>query len=290
MKVLKANQLDNNSPTGFLISQFFFFFGSLPLTAAALIAFIFYKPIKPYRFIAITYLIVIGLFTIMKAKDYYAVGIYPVIIAFGSICIDNLLKKIWRFTIISLLIITNIVVFALTLKVVYPIYSPPEIREHAKIFERFGMLRWEDGKNHILPQDFADMTGWREMADISLAAYSAIPKEELEHTLIICNNYGEAGALNYYNRKKMPEAYSFNTDYIYWLPHLYRIDNLLIVGEKPGQKIIDLFKDCKLMGLVENANAREYNTGVYLLTGSVPAFTGIFYNLVEERKKKLDIF
>ncbi|KKX47100.1 hypothetical protein L950_0228290 [Sphingobacterium sp. IITKGP-BTPF85] len=26
------------------------------------------------------------------------------------------------------------------------------------------MLTWEDGKEHQLPQDFADMLGWKELA------------------------------------------------------------------------------------------------------------------------------
>jgi hypothetical protein len=176
------------------------------------------------------------------------------------------------------------------LKVVFPVYTPAEIREHAQAFEKFGMLRWEDGKNHNLPQDFADMIGWQEMADKSLAAYKIIPATELENTLIICNNYGQAGALNYYNKGKMPEAYAFNTDYIYWLPYLNKIKNLLIVGKKPGDEVIGLFTDCKLMGVVENKYARENNTGIYLLTGADAEFTERFYKLVEERKRKLDIF
>lgn len=290
MKVLKANQLDNNTSLNFLRGQLLFFCGSLPLIAAAIVAFIFYKPFRPYRFIGITFLTVIALFAAMKAKDYYAVGIYPVIIAFGSICLENILTKKWRLIIVPLLILINLGIFVMTLKVIFPIYSPPQIREHAQAFEKYGMLRWEDGKNHILPQDFADMIGWHEMADKSLAAYSMIPPGEVENSLIICNNYGQAGALNYYNRRKMPEAYAFNTDYIYWLPYLTTIKNVMVVGKKPGQEIIDLFKECKLMGVVENANAREYNTGIYLLTGAAPSFTEVFYKLVEERKNKLDIF
>jgi hypothetical protein len=112
----------------------------------------------------------------------------------------------------------------------------------------------------------------------------------LENTLVICNNYGQAGALNYYNRGKMAKAYAFNTDYIYWLPTLKKIDNILLVGEKPAQQIIDQFRDCKLTGVVENENAREKGTGIYLLTGANERFTGLFYMRVDERKKKLDIF
>jgi hypothetical protein len=290
MKVLKHNQLDNNTSIGFLRSQFMFFIGSLPLTAGALIALFTYKSFRNYRFIGITFVAVIALFAYMKAKDYYAIGIYPVMIAFGSVYIDSILTKKWKPVVLSLLILFNLTIFLLTLKVVYPIYTPSEIRQNAKAFERFGLLRWEDGKNHNLPQDFADMIGWREMADKSLAAYKMIPSDERENTLIICYNYGQAGALNYFNRKKMPEAYAYNTDYIYWLPRLKKIQNILLVGKNPGQRITGQFKDCKLMGIVENPYARESGTEIYLLTGASDLFTLVFYNNVEERKKKLDIF
>lgn len=134
------------------------------------------------------------------------------------------------------------------------------------------------------------MLGWLEMAQKSLSAFKMIPANELENTLIICNNYGQAGALNYYNRTKMPEAYSFNTDYIYWLPHLKKIQNILLVGKKPEQVVINMFKDFKLTGVVENEYAREKNTGIYLLTGANAAITEIFYKKVEDLKKNLDIF
>ncbi len=115
---------------------------------------------------------VLALFAYLKAKDYYALGIYPVMIAYGSIFIDSISSKKWRSVVLPFLIILNLTVFLLTLKVVYPIYSPSEIRQDAKTFEKLGLLRWEDGKNHNLPQDFADMLGWHEMADKSLAAYN----------------------------------------------------------------------------------------------------------------------
>jgi len=66
---------------------------------------------------------------------------------------------------LPLLIAFNLGIFLITLKVVYPIYAPAEIRQNSKAFEKLGLLRWEDGKNHNLPQDFADMLGWHEMAD-----------------------------------------------------------------------------------------------------------------------------
>jgi hypothetical protein len=290
MKVLKANQLDNNSSTGFLMSQLAFFIGSLVVTLGGIIALFAYKPFKLYRFIAICFITVLALFAYMKAKDYYSVGLYPIIIAFGSVWFGNVLTKKWRVVILPLLICINLGVFIISYKLVYPVYTPAEIRQHAKDFEKLGLLRWEDGKNHNLPQDFADMLGWKEMAQKSLDAFNMIPAGELSNTLVICNNYGQAGALNYYNRKKMPAAYSFNTDYIYWMPHLDKIDNILLVGEKPGDDVISLFREFKQTDVVENEYAREKGTGIYLLIGANSIFTEAFYKKTEERKKKLEIF
>lgn len=290
MKVLKATQLDNNSASGFLRSQVIYFFGSLPLTIGAFIAFIFFKPFKQFRFIGLTFILVIALFTILKAKDYYAIGLFPVLFAFGSVYFERILFGKWKPLVITLLICFNLGVFISTAKLVLPILSPSEIRQNSQAFEKMGLLRWEDGKNHFLPQDFADMIGWREMADISLKAYKMIPAYDLESTMIFCDNYGQTGALNYYNRGKMPEAYSFTTDYIYWLPRMKKIQNIIMIGDPPRKEVTDMFKDTKLVGEVENEYAREKGTGVYLMTGANDLLTVMFYKLAEDRKKKFDIF
>jgi len=290
MRVLKATQLDNNSSLGFLRSQIMFFFGSLPLTIVALFAFIRYKPYKKFRFVGIAFLVVMGLFAYLKAKDYYAIGLFPVLFALGSVYFERTLSGIWKPVIISLLFCLNLTSFIFISKLVFPVLTPTEIRNNSKPFEKLGLLRWEDGKNHSLPQDFSDMIGWREMADISLRAYNLIPENELENTLIFCDNYGQTGALNYYNRHKMPEAYSFSTDYIYWLPHLKKIRNILLVGKRPRKEVTDMFSEVKLIGVVENEYSREKGTSVFLMTGASDNMTEFFYKLADDRKNKFEIF
>jgi hypothetical protein len=290
MKALKSSQLDNNTSAGFLKDQVLFFSGSLLLIVSAMVAFIYFRPFRPYRFVGLTFVLVIVLFAFLKAKGYYAIGLYPVILAFGSVYIERIFKRYWKPVVVSSLIMINLMVFILTVKIVYPIYSPSEIIQHTKEFEKLGMLRWEDGQNHALPQDFADMIGWKEMALKSLKAYKMIPVDELKYTLVFCDNYGQVGALNYYNRSKMPEAYSFNTDYIYWLPRLTLIKNILLVGKEPDKEIIHLFFSYKIIDSVGNAFAREKGTKIILLSGAKPEFTEIFYKKAEERKATFDIF
>jgi hypothetical protein len=290
MQLLKENQLDNNTSLGFIISQVKILMGSLPLTLAALAAFIFYKPFKPFRVIGICFVTVFTLLTIMKGKDYYSLGLYPVILAFGAVYLENLFTRRWNLFVVPGLIIINLIPFVFTLLIIYPVLSPAGIVKNSRYFNMIGALRWEDGKNHTLPQDFADMLGWKEMADKSLEAYNKIPASEKEYTLIFCDNYGQTGALNYYNRGKMPEAYSFSTDYIFWLPKMQAIHNILLVGDKPDEKIIKLFSGFTNEGGVENPYAREKGTSIYLMSGADTSFTRIFYRIADEKKSKLDIF
>ncbi len=290
MAALKHTQLDNNSPAGFLKEQVMAFFGSLPLIVLSVVAFVRYKPFKPYRVIGISIFLVLCLFTALKAKNYYAFGLYPAIFVFGGVYLESILKSNWKKFLFPLLILANLSLFIFLWKLVLPVLTPTEIKARKAEFERFGLLRWNDGKNHRLPQDFADMQGRKEMADKALLAYKTISENEKAQTLVFCDNYGQTGALNYYNRQKMPEAFSANTDYIFWLPRMKEIKNILLVGDKPGDRIISMFTECKQTGTVTCEDAIENGTSIFLLTGAKKNFTAEFYKMMEKRIAEFDFF
>ena len=66
----------------------------------------------------------------------------------------------------------------------FPNKSPEYIINHRQTYQKLGLLRWEDGKDHELPQDFADMLGWKELAIKVDSIYSKLPGKE--KTLILC--------------------------------------------------------------------------------------------------------
>jgi uncharacterized membrane protein len=288
MDALNKSQLVNINRIDLLIDQLKFGLVGI-LTLAAFAAFLIHKPFKPYRFIGWTYVAVMTLYVLSRGKSYYTIGLYPVLFAFGSVYLETILKK-WKVAIIPLLAVTNIAAFFMIAKYIMPLQSPAEIVANSEGYNKMGLLRWEDGRNHQLPQDFADMIGWREMADKALTAYQMIPAEEVENTLIYCDNYGQAGALNYYNRTKMPVAYSLNTDYIYWCPKFKKIQNVVFVGNLPGKNVMDMFTEYKLVGTVDNVFAREKDTKIFLLLGAKDDVATFFSKLVEERKRTFDIF
>ncbi|MFY9151368.1 MAG: glycosyltransferase family 39 protein [Prolixibacteraceae bacterium] len=288
MKALNSSQLVNVNRADFLIDQLKFGLIGIP-ALAAFWAIIFYKPFKSLRFIGWTFMVVIGLYTLAHAKNYYALGLYPVLIPIGSVYLEIVARR-WRFILFPLIAALSIAAFLLVAKYLMPFQSPEEIVANRATYENIGLLRWEDGKNHPLPQDFADMISWKEMADKSLAAWQMIPENELKNTLIFCDNYGQTGALNFYNRGKMPQAYSFNTDYAFWLPEIKQIRNVIKVGDVPEKEVSEMFTEVRLIGEVENEFAREKGTKIYLLTGANAHFTEWFNKLAAERKASFRIF
>jgi hypothetical protein len=72
------------------------------------------------------------------------------------------------------------------------------------------------------------MVGWKELAGKVDKAYSGLPDKE--HTLILCDNYGQAGAINYYSKLGI-KAVSFNADYINWFDLSKKYVNVIRVKD-----------------------------------------------------------
>jgi hypothetical protein len=136
-----------------------------------------------------------------------------------------------------------------------------------------GALRWEDLEDHPLPQDFADMLSWREMTAKVARVYDGLTPEEQKKTFLFCDNYGEAGAVNYYGPQyHLPMAYSDNASFLYWMPAqgFDSSDVLLLVTDDQHEmehEFIREFKSAVLMDSITNPLAREHGSLIILFKG-----------------------
>ena len=111
-----------------------------------------------------------------------------------------------------------------------------------------------------------------------------------ENTIIHCDNYGQAGAINYYSKQNYTQAVSMNADYINWYPlDKMEIKNVILVKESTDLDInrereMPLFEEITLVGQINNKYAREKGTKVYLLKGSKQSINEILKEEIEERK------
>lgn len=284
MKLLAKSQLVNVNRIDFLKEQLLYFVGSLFIFIAALISFFRYPAFHKYQFLFWSLLITLGLFTYMRAKGYYAIGIYPIYFAFGSVYLEMLLtnKVAWLRPIVIVIMLGMFIPFFM---VAFPIKSPAEIAQNSAPYKKLGLLRWEDGKNHALPQDFADMLGWRELAAKVDAEYAKI--SDKQHTLVLCDNYGQAGAINFYSKFKNIRAVTVNADYINWFPLEEEIENIILIQnaddddpDRNDEK--SLFKEIRRTGKIENQYAREVGTSIYVLLDAQTSINAILKEDIKE--------
>ena len=270
LKQLAETQLINVNRFDFLKNQLLFFIGSLIVIVASFYALLFYKPFNKYRLFIFSILFTLIAFIYFKAKDYYAIGIYPIYIAFGSVYLANILKDGWRKYLQPVAIAVPLLLFIPIYNVAFPNKSPEYIIQHSNNYKKLGMLRWEDGKDHSLPQDFADMLGWKELAFKVDSIYLTLPNKN--NTLILCDNYGQAGAINFYTSQRI-RAVSFNADYINWFDLTKKHENLIRVKEQDDENIelketTPFFQNSKLATSITNIYSREFGTTIFVFTGA----------------------
>lgn len=272
LETLANTQLVNVNRFDFLKEQLLFFSGSLFVIIAAFISFFSYKPFKKYRLFFWSYIFTITIYFYLKAKGYYAIGLYPIFLAFGAVYLEKLLSKGWWRILRPVFILSPVLLMIAISRIMLPLLSPEKIIEKKEVFQKFGLLRWEDGQDHAIPQDFADMRGWKELAALVDSAFDSIV--EKEQTLIHCDNYGEAGAINFYGKQPYTRAVSLNADYINWYDldkTVYR--NIILVQvnsdtDKDREKERPWFDKIILVGEIKDPYSREKGTRVYLLKGA----------------------
>jgi 4-amino-4-deoxy-L-arabinose transferase-like glycosyltransferase len=289
MQELHDTQLQYISPLDFLKDQLLMNIPCVFIWLSGLWYVLFSAKEKRFRFVGYAYIVVITLFLIGHGKNYYVLGAYPVLFAFGAYHLEKYTsarRKILRYA----FIIFPVVLGTLMIPIALPIFPPQQLADlYDKIgTKNTGALKWEDLKDHPLPQDFSDMLGWEEMAQKMSKAYETLDSAEKRHTVLFCDNYGMAGAVTFYAKKyQLPEAYSDNASFLYWLPDTMHIDNLLLLTDDPNEMQHDFINDFSSAVLTDSITtpfAREHGDFVILLKGANEKFNQFFKEKIQKDK------
>ncbi len=270
MQLLNQQQLQYNSRIDFIISQFTTALPSFFIWLGGLWYVLMNREGRKYLLLGILYLGIIGILLYFNGKGYYAMAIYPTLMAFGGIWFSKIIKTKWfRWT--------KWVGPAFTILLCYlalPIYLPTRSPEKLATFYQGGYidksfaLIWEDHQKHLLPQDFADMLSWREMAVKTANVYHSLPDSIKKQTMVYGDNYGEAGALSFYGKELgLPEIYSDDASYIFWLPEHFTQKYFLFVCYNLPDTTDTFFNHWgkrEIRDSITNKYAREYNAKIVL--------------------------
>ncbi len=179
---------------------------------------------KGWRVLGITWVVILTCMLAMHGRIYYPVPAYPMLFAGGGLAWERWLVGFrsarWlRPVYIALLFITGLLLAPFA-------YFPMLTVNQYIGYARFCHLEPPRIENHLLgplPQIYADQFGWREMAQVVANAYYSLPPEEQPSCAIFGQNYGQAGAIDFFGAKMgLPGAISGHENYFYWGPRAIR--------------------------------------------------------------------
>jgi hypothetical protein len=188
----------------------------------------FHKTGKQFRILglifSITFLI---LFISGKSKPESA---YTPLFASGGILLEIINQhRSWRWlkhAVLIPLVISGILVAPLAL----PILPVDKYIIYANALG-FGPSTAEGHELAELPQFYADMHGWEDMAKNVSLVYGQIPDEQKPFTVVYGGNYGRAGAIEYFSNKyELPDAVSPHNSFWFWADTTKEIKNIIAIG------------------------------------------------------------
>lgn len=280
MNELSATQLSRITSFDFITQQLVFNGASLLLWLPGLALLLFSERLRPFRFLAFSYLVVFVILLMLHGKNYYMSGAYPMLFAAGGCCIEKILgdKSVWLRNLSFLLLVApNLIIFPMAL----PVLSRSQTltffqfeREHLP-FLLFA-AKWDDDKIHPLTQNYGVMCGWDEMTEKVAKIYHGLSPVKQKHTIIYAGNYGEASALHVYGKRyNLPEVVCLNSSFSLWAPPKINADYIIDIDEMGYQNIRTLIsetKDCQQAAEITDPVAVEKGAGIFLLSHPNRAF------------------
>jgi len=185
---------------------------------------------RAYRSFAFAYVVLfvaIGLF--MGDRPYYLGPLYAVLLSAGAIVTAEVVagrrrffsarpprrrRLIWRSPLAAVVFVVVCAVVALPLAL--PVLPP-------RLLARVPLQRVND----VLVEE----VGWPELVTTVAHVYRSLPPAERRTTVILTDNYGQAGAIDRFGPAEgLPRAYSGHNSYWWWGPPSPALGTAIVVG------------------------------------------------------------
>ena len=201
-----------------------------PLWVGGLAWLLFAPRARAARFMGVGGLIQILALAFGHAKPYYAAALVPILVAGGGVAVAALVRSAtvrWAY---GALVVAVALAFAPLSIPILPLNSLigylGAVGVRPTVNERL--------EQSVLPQDFADEIGWRELTAGVARVYRSLPPEEQAQVAVFTQNYGVASALEILGPEYgLPRglAVSGHNQFWFWGLPAGRGDPLIIVSD-----------------------------------------------------------
>ncbi len=219
---------------------------------------------RGYRAIGIAYIVIFLMFVMTNAKVYYLSPIYTILLAAGAVLVEGWVSRVGRRWLRPVAISLVLVAGAIVAPMAIPILPVETFIRYSKAlgFEPPTEERLEMG---VLPQHFADRFGWEHLADKVATVYFRLSPVERADCMIHARNYGEAGAITYYGRRRgLPPAVSQHNSYYLWGTGNYSGNTILMV-RRSLENLGDEFESIEVADTILSRYAMPYESNLMIL-------------------------
>jgi len=240
-QVLRETQLDRVTPVSFLSGQLLLVGAAAPLLLAGAIGLFASKALRRFRVLGIAAAAALVFLLYLHGKEYYFGPMHPPLLAAGSVVVGGwLAKRRWAWW---SALAWGAVGGVLLLPMGIPLLPPATMARYAEAIGETRAVTTNQGTVLPLPQDYADMLGWREQVAEVARVYQTLPESERAGAVILGGNYGRAGALAVYHQEfGLPYPISRNGDFWAWGPGTHEPSVVIIVGGSV-EELQPLFED-----------------------------------------------
>ena len=202
----------------------------------------------------IAWLVLLLMFDGSHGKAYYLSAIYPTLLAFGSVRIEQWTAD----AVVRGAALASVAVLGI---LTAPFFLPILPVDTFIRYQRAVGFKPSSGEHQIigvLPQYYADMFGWPEMAEKVAAVYRSLPPQDRARAVFYGENYGEAAAIDVFGRRLgLPPAISGHNNYYIWGPRRHDGSVVIIIGGSP-RHYAELFRSFEVAGRTETPYAMPY--------------------------------
>lgn len=213
---------------------------------------------KGLRVLGWTFLAILLCMLVLHGRVYYMGPAYPMLFAAGAVAFQEWAERhVWNWlkpAYIAALLVTGAVFAPFAY---FPILTVDQYIAYSK-FMHLAPPRLETHRQGPLPQLYADQFGWKEMAQVVASAYFKLPPEERKSCAIFGQNYGQAGAIDFFGAKMgLPGAISGHQSYYYWGPRSYTGECMIVMGDDYGT-LSKEFEGVEKVGTVDHPLSMPY--------------------------------
>ena len=266
MRNAAARKYGGLTPLSFVLDLLLIFNPlSILIWLPGLFFYFFHRNARQFRALGYIWLVTLAVLLVnWHSKAEYIAPAFQILFAGGAVMIVKWNAKLKR---LKYAIVIPVVVLGILLA---PFARPLLPVDSFLVYQSALKLQPPNSEGHELdglPQFYADMFGWEDLARKISKIYQSLPEEERKNTVVYCSNYGKAGAIEYYSKKyPLPKVVSPHNNYWYWWDEAGKPSTVIIIGGEPEDHFSSLWQ-VQNAGVHKTKYAMPYENNLTIYIG-----------------------